>query len=63
MKAGSQFVAILKTHMYQSSWSQELTDYFKTEAENDDFVGYGEVIPHNSYTPMIFKTVFKNKQD
>jgi hypothetical protein len=30
--------------------------------ESDPFVGYYDVMPSKSYTPMIFKRAFKNEQ-
>ena len=62
MKEGTQFTTIIRMH--EPSWMmQDLSNYFKGEAETDEYVGYVDIIPAKSYTPLIFKKAFKNEEE
>ena len=63
MKQGLQFAAILKVHdQANTPWGAQLTNFFRSQAENDPYVGFAEIIPQASYSPLIFKKLFKNPE-
>ncbi len=62
MKAGSQFVSIIRILDKEMDWFAELSKFFKGQAEEDEYIGYVDVIPQSSYTPLIFRTAFKNEE-
>jgi uncharacterized sporulation protein YeaH/YhbH (DUF444 family)/spore cortex formation protein SpoVR/YcgB (stage V sporulation) len=61
MKEQSQFTTIFRTNTYgpNPSWDA-LTRYFEKQAAEDEFVGYVDVTPPESYAPIIFRQAFKN---
>jgi len=59
LKEASQYIAVVRTHTPPTYWD-ELANYFKGEAAGDEFVGYLDVIPPESYAPIMFRTLFKN---
>lgn len=64
MAAGAQFTATLRVNMTPgaSSWGAELTKFLKDKSESDDFVGFADIAPPSTYSPLIFRQVFKNKE-
>jgi uncharacterized sporulation protein YeaH/YhbH (DUF444 family) len=64
MAAGAQFTATLRVNRTPgaSGWGAELTRFLKGKSESDDFVGFADIAPPSTYSPLIFRQVFKNKE-
>ena len=61
MKEGSRFTGVIKIHRQENELGAAMTNFFRQMAGQDEFVGYAEIIPHESYTPLMFKKLFKNE--
>lgn len=60
MKEQSQYVATIAVNDSPGRQASSLEGYLERMAQEDDFVGFVKVAPQSSYTPLIFRPLFKN---
>ena len=62
MKNGASFVTTFRTHDFLGGWD-DLANWLKRQSEEDEYVGYVDVIPASSYAPYMLGQGFKNVKD
>jgi len=58
----SQYSSAVLFNLYNAGAENELYQYFNSKSKSDDYVGFLEINPPDSYKPIMFRKLFKNKE-